>query len=237
MATNSSYLYLKPVEWSQKVRRYPSLNVEGPHSTVTCTSRNNSDLLLSDGYKLSDLQIELAVFQGELRAKYRGSLPDQAIGGIWWIPEQAFVHGWFYLNADDFAAVWDQVRDGGYVACGIVVGVGRVQYTKNSEFAWSGNPVSIETAEVYFKRETIPKDPANDATKEKGLTWTKRWALALFVMAATGWLFPQWNGAFFEPSKDVTTGEGRIVAAVLFVGGLLLWFLGSPRPSGRVPTE
>jgi hypothetical protein len=28
-----------------------------------------------------------------------------------------------------------------------------------------------------------------------------------------------------EQSKDVTTGEGRIVAAVLFVGGLLLWFL------------
>ena len=32
---------------------------------------------------------------------------------------------------------------------------------------------------------------------------------------------------FFEASKDVTTGEGRIIAAVLFVGGLLLWFLGS----------
>lgn len=229
-----SYLYLKPVEWTQTIMRYPSITVEGSKLGVTCTTDAKSDLLLSDGYKLSDLKIELAIFQGELSAKDRERLSEQAIGGIWWIAEQTFVHGWFYLKADDYTAIWDQVRNGGYVACGISLGIRPVRYTESDELAWSGNPVSIETADVFFKRETIPKKPAKDATK---FTWSKRWAVILFVIAAIGWFFPQWNGAFFEPSKGVTTGEGRIVAAILFVGGLLLWFLGSQRPAGGVETN
>jgi len=186
-------------------------------------------LLLSDGYKLRDLEIALGILQGELDPKRRERLSEQAIGGIWWVREQVFVHGWFYLKADDYAAVWDQVRDGGYVACGITLGLSPVQLTDKSEFAWSGNPLSIESADIYFTRK-----PANHETVEKRSSFaaSKRWAVTLFIMASVAWFFPQWNGLFFEASKDITTGEGRIVAAVLFVGGLLLWFLGSPRSSG-----
>lgn len=225
MAHYNTYLYLQPIAWSHKIRRYPSLNVGGSILSVTCTMRGDSDLLLSEGHKLSNFQLELSIFPGELSAEDRKGLPEEAIGGIWWLAEERFVHGWFCLKADEYAAVWDQVRDGGYVACAIDLGVRPVDHTKG-EFAWSANPLCIETAAVDFHREAVPKKQAKDATKEKRLTLPKQWAVVLFVMAATGWFFPQWNGAFFEPSKDMTTGEGRIVAAVLFVGGLLLWFLG-----------
>jgi hypothetical protein len=218
-----TYVYLTPISWSQQIRRYPTINVEGPYLQATC--RTDSDLRLSDGSKLRDFKIPLAIFQGEMDAKKRERLSEQAIGVIAWISEQQFVHGFFYLKADDYAAVWDQVRDGGYAACGITLGVDKSELVNNR---------SIETAEVYFTRETIPKKPADHEVLEMGsLSWSKRWAVGLFIMASIAWFFPQWNGLFFEASKDITTGEGRIVAAVLLVGGLLLWFLGSPRSSAQ----
>ena len=39
------------------------------------------------------------------------------------------------------------------------------------------------------------------------------------------WFFPQYNGIFSESSTDITTGDGRITASILLVGGLLLWQL------------
>lgn len=55
----------------------------------------------------------------------------------------------------------------------------------------------------------------------------KHWAVLLALLAISSWFFPQWNGFFFERS-EVSTGEGRIIAAIFFVGSLLLWYL-SPR--------
>jgi hypothetical protein len=115
-----------------------------------------------------------------------------------------------------------EVRDGGDGAWEITLGVRPVRFTDKEEIAWGGNPLSIESAEVNFPPQR--KKPANS---ESSFSWSKCWAVILFVWAAIAWFFPQWNGLFFEASKDITTGEGRIVAAVFFVGGLLLWFLGS----------
>lgn len=51
----------------------------------------------------------------------------------------------------------------------------------------------------------------------------KTWAIILFFVAASQWYFPQWDGLFWD-SADVSMGEGRIVASILFVSGLFLWF-------------
>ena len=233
MADMTYYIYLKPVSWSHQIKRYPTINVEGAQLAVRCRTLPNSDLLLSEGYRLRDFEIPLTIFQGELDAenRQRHQLSQQAIGGIWWIPEEAFVHGWFHLKADDFAAVWDQVRIGGYEACGISLGISPVEYTDESQFALSGNP-SIEGVEIYFTRETVFKEAGKDNISEKIFrTPSKCWAVALFVISWMAWFFPWWLEPFFEASKGMTTGAGRIVAAVLFVGGLLLWFLGSSRSS------
>lgn len=52
----------------------------------------------------------------------------------------------------------------------------------------------------------------------------KHIAIGLFIFATTQYFFPKWNGLLFESSTDITAGDGRIVAAILLVGGLLLWF-------------
>jgi hypothetical protein len=76
------FLHLKPVAWSQGLRRYPK-NIEGPVLRATCTAV--SKFLLSDRYKLQDAQIELSIFRGELDAlEERKELSEVAIGGIWW---------------------------------------------------------------------------------------------------------------------------------------------------------
>jgi hypothetical protein len=46
------------------------------------------------------------------------------------------------------------------------------------------------------------------------------------------WSFPGWNGIFFE-RRNITTGEAQIIAAVFFVGGLLLFFLGPRNTQDR----
>jgi hypothetical protein len=50
------------------------------------------------------------------------------------------------------------------------------------------------------------------------------WAIALIMGSAGAWFFPQWEGLLFDP-VSISTGDGRIIAAILFVGGLLLWYL------------
>jgi hypothetical protein len=45
--------------------------------------------------------------------------------------------------------------------------------------------------------------------------------IGLIVAGALSYLFPGFNGFLFERS-NVTTGEGQIVGAILFVGGLIL---------------
>jgi len=49
-------------------------------------------------------------------------------------------------------------------------------------------------------------------------------SVTLMVSAAFSWYFPTWSGLFFSTPQDVTSGDGRIVAAILIVGGLLLWY-------------
>jgi hypothetical protein len=127
----------------------------------------------------------------------------------------------FFLKANDYAALWDQVRDGQYETCTITLGLTPVDYT-GPEPTWIKNPLSIDSAAVDFTREMAPKKVA--ASEKVHYTPSKPWAAGLFVAAALTWFFPHWNGLLFG-SSDATTGESRIVAAVLFVGGLLLWFL------------
>ena len=53
----------------------------------------------------------------------------------------------------------------------------------------------------------------------------KSFAYVLFAVATSVWFFPGFNGILFSPS-DVSVGEGRILSAVIFVGGLVVLLLG-----------
>lgn len=226
-----TYLYLKPITWTQSIRRYPTIDVNGLYLTAQCTTK--SSLILRDKLNLSDLGINLSIMRGALPDKDRetANLSEGAIGGIWWISDDNFVHGWFCLPAEDYAAVWEQIKSGDYIDCDISVGTASeaVKFI-GGEFAWKGNPISLNSAEVYFKRKAIKQDGMEDGKTKSTGTWpvagsNRYWALILIFMAMAMWFSPHWNGLFFEPLKDLTGGEARIASTILFVGGLLLWFM------------
>jgi hypothetical protein len=49
-------------------------------------------------------------------------------------------------------------------------------------------------------------------------------AIGFLIAGALCWYLPGFNGVFFLPS-DISVGESRIIAAILVVGGAILWFL------------
>jgi hypothetical protein len=227
---DSVYIYLTATEWSQEIRSFPSIDVQGRILRATCTVQGKSDVLLYDGLELSAFGIQLSLMEGELDAEHRTkmNLSADAIGGLWYNTEQQIVHGWFHLTSDSHAGVWEQVRDGGYAKCAITLGIAPVEY-KDATWTWRGQGVSIEAADVRFTRKKpVQQKPAPTVSFDG----SKMWSVSLFMLALVTLFFPhlvtlffpQWNGIFLEPSRGVTAGDARIVAAVLFVGGLLLWF-------------
>jgi hypothetical protein len=132
------------------------------------------------------------------------------------------------LKKNDYIALCDQVRNREYQDCEITLGFEfHTQVNDRGPAPSRIDPRCIDSASVNFERKSPQPTDANIKPIKKGpFAYTKRWwAIVLIVMAAATPYFPQWNGIFFEPSKDIMTGEGRIIAAVMFVGGLLLWFL------------
>ena len=61
----------------------------------------------------------------------------------------------------------------------------------------------------------------------KKLENKQHFSVILFGVATLVYFFPQWNGFLFEPSVGISTGDGRIISSILFVGGLILWYLPS----------
>ena len=55
----------------------------------------------------------------------------------------------------------------------------------------------------------------------------KAWVVVLVISGVISYYFPQWNGFIFGPTLDITSGDGRIVGLILFVGALLLWYMPS----------
>jgi hypothetical protein len=179
----SCYVRLNPVAWVQEIRHYPSIranreDVEGRHLRVTCAPDADYDLLLSNKVGFRDLSVALNILEGEPKAANREPL-ERGIGIFVFSKAQAprddipgrdaFVHGWFYLKLDSYAAVWDQVRDGGYVDCFIDLGIGPVGY-ETFESTWDVNhSLFIESASLQFTRKPIAHKPADQPDPRRGL--------------------------------------------------------------------
>jgi hypothetical protein len=52
-------------------------------------------------------------------------------------------------------------------------------------------------------------------------------AIGMLIAGAGSWYWPGFNGVFSAPA-DITTGDGRIIGAILLVGAAILWFMPSP---------
>ena len=53
---------------------------------------------------------------------------------------------------------------------------------------------------------------------KKSVSWT------LIIIGAIAYLFPQWQGVLID-SGAVSIGEARIVATIMIMGGILLFYL------------
>jgi hypothetical protein len=124
-------------------------------------------VILSNGSKLRDFEIPVGVISGALspedRRKYE--FHTDALGGLWFLENDAFVHGWLHISSEIQNAVWDQVSAGGYEESMICLGVEPIENDK-----WSGNPLSILSVSFNFTRTPIP--PKQQARQKP---WWRRW--------------------------------------------------------------
>jgi hypothetical protein len=115
-----------------------------------CRAKADCELKLRNKAMLRDFEIPISVLRGHLPEETRqiAKLANNAIGGLWFLDDQHFVHGWLYLNDGNFTALWDQVLHGKYTSCHFNLRVDPVQND-----VWTGDdPLSITTASINFHR-------------------------------------------------------------------------------------
>ena len=171
-----SHILLTPLKWFQEISHYPAINVEGRNLKVNCTLAAAPDLLSSNNAKLTGLDAELAILVGERPIDEHGNPLKQGIGCFYFSDAQAprdnlpgmldpLLHGWLYLKPDSYAAVWDQVRDGGYVGCSITLKVGPVQ-NELPPHVWDvSQSLFILAVSLRFTRKAMAGKPANQAAR------------------------------------------------------------------------
>ena len=158
------YLLLEPVSWRQEIRDHPSINVEGRYLVARCKPAANSDLRLSDDTKLNDLSIELSILAGKPEDARGEALKEGTIGDFRLHGEfPPFISALIFLKPHSYDALWDQVRDGGYVGCQITIYIGPVK-SEGSGWLWDVDQrLSISTVDINFTRKAIADRPINQA--------------------------------------------------------------------------
>lgn len=55
-------------------------------------------------------------------------------------------------------------------------------------------------------------------------------AIGFAIAGLTSWMWPGFNGFFFQPS-NISLGDGRIVGAIFISAAGIIWFLNQPSKS------
>jgi hypothetical protein len=174
----SDYLLrLTPQKWLQEIRDYPTTASEGCYLTASCKAADDTDLELSNKAELAVFTVELLIMAGD-RPLDADAHDKRGIGELRFqeaMPAgddppgvDSFLHGFLYLKPDSYAALWDQVRDGGYVDCTITINVGPVQY-KRPAFFWDvSKPLVISSVALTFTRRPVADKPIAQAASLRG---------------------------------------------------------------------
>ena len=169
------HILLTPLKWFQEIGHYPAINVDGRDLKVSCALAAAPDLLLSNNAELTGLAADLGILVGEQPIDKHGNPLKQGIGCFYCSDSQAprddlpgmldpLLDGWFYLKPDSYAAVWDQVRDGGY-GCSITLKVGPVQNELPPKVWDVSQALFILAVSLRFTRRPIANKPANQAAR------------------------------------------------------------------------
>jgi hypothetical protein len=184
------HILLTPADWFQEISHYPALDGDFQNLRVNCMLTAAPDLLFSNNAKLTDLTVDLTILMGEQPIDEDGRLPREAIGRLFFtdpqaprdnLPEtlDAPLQGWFYLKPHSYTAVWDQIRDGGYVSCNIVLRVGPVQNELPPKLWDVSQTLFIFAVSFRFTRRPLankPSDPAAQPLSATGNAPSGFWA-------------------------------------------------------------
>jgi len=145
------FVRLATISWSQQIRWFPGNNRigddEGGYLVASCKPKADCQLALRNDAMLRDFHIPISIARnvGLEERREKSKLRKEAIGGLWFLDDQHFVHGWFHLNDRNFTCLWDQVLHGRYASCELALGVEPVRSD-----VWTDNPLSIVSVTVSF---------------------------------------------------------------------------------------
>jgi hypothetical protein len=160
------HLLLTPVDWFQEISHYPALDGDARNLRVNCMLTAAPDLLFSNNAKLTDLTVDLTILMGEQPINEGGGLPKEAIGCLYFNDPQApLLQGWFYLKPHSYAAVWEQIRDGGYESCNIILRVGPVQNELPPKLWDVTKTLFIFAVSLRFTRRPLANKPSDPAAQ------------------------------------------------------------------------
>jgi hypothetical protein len=177
-------IHLRPVEWQQSVEHYPSINMEGRRFSANFTIERGSELRLSNKMRLTDLAVQIQIFEVTRMQGQMAKLPPGSIGSFSFydampphddIPGMdPFLSAWFVLNAQSLDDVWNQVQQGGYSECSLMVEIGPVESDVGPGWMWdvSKSPhLVIDAVTLSFKR-SVPT--LGESEEKKGSSFWQR---------------------------------------------------------------
>jgi hypothetical protein len=170
------HILLAPVDWFQEISHCPALGGDARNLRVNCLLTAAPDLLFSNNPKLTDLTVDLTILVEEQPINEDGQLPKEAIGCLFFNDPQAPrdslpgmldapLQGWLYLRPHSYAAVWDQIRDGGYVGCSLILRVGPVQNELPPKLWDVTQTLFIFAVSLRFTRRPLANKPSDQAAQ------------------------------------------------------------------------
>ncbi|GMP05241.1 hypothetical protein [Bradyrhizobium sp. TM239] len=161
---NSIHLFLDILEWRQTIRDEKQKRYHGRGLSLTALATNVHDIqLINMPERLRELQFHLTVHEGTARVA-NGEPFEDGIGVMVLHPSEparddlpaidAMVSGWFFLQADLYHDVWQQVSADNYSSARLSLYAGPFGFDV-MEWIWDykKNPgLNIEEASFEFVR-------------------------------------------------------------------------------------
>ena len=173
MTKSSCSICLKPYEWVQTIDRYPDIKVEGRRLRLKARVEPGHRLLLSNTEELSNLNVDLMIFG--LDPSQVNKKPLKTGFGLFIYREsvvalETHISGWFCLEPESYAELWNQVREGGYSDCRMELDIEPVGFN-GVDWEWDvvGNfGLFITSVSIDFTRKPVSE---NRTKKKLGRWW------------------------------------------------------------------
>lgn len=165
---------MRPTTWSQCISRYDSVKTVGWQLQASCRAENTGvpdavpDLHLTSGEQMKDVDICLD-FETRDPTNVDGTPLHNAIGCLQ--HDVGLVSGWISLKSNDFAEVWEQVRQGRYSDCIIEITVRPLEFL-GADTGWQWDVINHQVIQVtamivQFVR-TPPKKKLERVKRKRG---------------------------------------------------------------------